>query len=93
MYKLVKRSFYSLKFESSPFLQHLAILKSIIQKNRIIYENLDLFELEYEKEKAEDSEYVPIEPKVIVKEPVPEVVDEPKHVYVEPKCRIKPPKV
>jgi hypothetical protein len=49
-----------LKFESSPFLQHLAILKSIIQKNRIIYENLDLFELEYEKEKAEDSEYVPI---------------------------------
>jgi hypothetical protein len=60
LYKLVKRSFYPLKFESSPFLQHLAILKSIIQKNRIIYENLDLFELEYEKEKAEDSEYVPI---------------------------------
>ena len=29
LYKLVKRSYIPLKFESSPFLQHLAILKSI----------------------------------------------------------------
>lgn len=69
LYKLVKRSFFPLKFESSPFLQHLAILKSIISKNRIIFENLDEFELEYEKERDEESEYVTIEPKKIEKKP------------------------